>query len=1629
MSHFDASGQINLDLTAFVRGLNQARGPSQAFVAAIGQMHRALLSIDPLEKKRADALRTTLPLYKQLSSSVNAYVITLEKLSKLSQQSQSSTRVFSEAMAVLRRTMSELRPLTDKQAAGLQNTITIYRQLAQTVNSYVSALQAMQRLTGQNTTEQQRAATAARADAQAKREQAAATRQLEAEQRRAAAAAQAQARAQQQLAQAFSSAQQDVYRKAARAMEEVARSSARAQQRVSQETSRALIRDAETAARGQVEAAHRAAQGILRAVQGSSTAQIREAQRAARETVATAQRAAQERIRIAQQLAAREEQAARQAARAANMATDAMSNQANTLFSLRSALGEMEQIYRRLAEAMFALSQAAVSTAISFEASFAHVGRVTQETDGQLADMRDRFQELSREIPATFEEISQVAVRAAQVGIAREEMEKFTRTVVMFARTTEVADEQVTLLLGRIMQMGRVPMGRVEHMGAAISELGSSSAATDYELLKMTESIASVVTQTGLSTESLLGMAGALAGLGIRAELGRGALTRVFNVVTRSVGETSERTQALARHMDMTQTAMMQLMAQNPDQFYMRWFESLSNANDAGENLNTVLRQMGIINSRDINVVTRLAANYDLLTEQMTLANDAYARGDFLRVESGRIFDTVQAKIVKFTNAWRNFLDRVGRPLLPVVGAVVDFLGDMADALQALPGFGVVAPIVAGLTALAGAFLAARVAMVAVMAGSIAYNQILAQMPGRAVTLRGAVDLLSGSQSRLAASTSGATAAMTAQAAAAGRSTAAMGAAAGAQAGMGAAAGATMGVLGRTAAFMLGPWGLAIGAAVTGAALLITHLHRMKSSADEAREAGREAAGGIAAFTEAVRADTKAGAENTEVYRRYRSSKQDIIQADRDAAAAAISETEARIRLITSMYGTREQLEYQTKLQGRAAEAARAHLDELDRLEKTIDRTNAAMLAQVSILGDQAGAYVKAEFEATLLASGLYDVETALDTAEDAGISFGNLMETFLRDPAQAAKDFETAISGVDQEIRQLQVAIRETDVDTLIPVYSKEERTAMMQRIEDLRVIRVGLVATRDNTKELDESILENTRHIENARRSLKDSATAMDLYADETAEATGATDEFNDGLADNQELMRGMAQSLSALGGATSAWGDLVRQSNDQAKNSWYEQKQQVDEFFGSSTKAFAAWRKELRKNAEAQANFATNISTIAGVLGIEVAQHLSSLGEEGAAMAQMLVENMGEAGSESMIKLRNEIMATSPAAQEALSSVMEGLAIISDSQGAAVGQTFTAALGREVDKELASGGNADVMRVYEEFQKLNDMIAANPVIAEVIVDTLGAEASLADMMRIAKEMTQQNSVGVEGSAELDTQEYYASAERVQAYKADMESRGLIDPEGRMRLAEDEFLNRTQGVQRTVTEDTLRGKYDPIATPRVDRKQFDAGLERARRDADKAGKQIEDGLWTRPSIDLTRFGTQRWNMLNQARTTGDQVQAALTRQASITLTTHIRPGARPGDQRALADGGWVTGTGGPRQDNIPVWASAGEFMVNAKAARQFGWLLEEINAVGQRSGSSAGALTPALATLSPRAATRAMQKVPPTWAQRASTSVTVPQGERIKLDVTNYYPQAEPTSRTVNRALANVALLDGVS
>lgn len=145
-----------------------------------------------------------------------------------------------------------------------------------------------------------------------------------------------------------------------------------------------------------------------------------------------------------------------------------------------------------------------------------------------------------------------------------------------------------------------------------------------------------------------------------------------------------------------------------------------------------------------------------------------------------------------------------------------------------------------------------------------------------------------------------------------------------------------------------------------------------------------------------------------------------------------------------------------------------------------------------------------------------------------------------------------------------------------------------------------------------------------------------------------------------------------------------------------------------------------------------------------------------------------------------------------------------------------------------------------------------------------------------------------------------------------------------------------------------------DAIATAAADEL---VALDASGASAEKVGKRHD-----KMREDLIKAGTRFGMTKKQAERYADAV-LAIPKHVETTAEFHILAdiaeiGRHSRDEHSLkrAAGGWIGGSGGPTQDNIPVMASHGEFVVNARAAGRNAGLLEAINSGANVTQMAAG-------------------------------------------------------------------------
>ena len=166
--------------------------------------------------------------------------------------------------------------------------------------------------------------------------------------------------------------------------------------------------------------------------------------------------------------------------------------------------------------------------AIDFESSFAGVRKTVEATESQFAELAQGLRDLAKEIPVNVNELNRVAEAAGQLGIQQENILAFTEVMAQLGLTTNLTAKEAATALARFSNITGTAPEDVGRLGSAVVELGNNFATTEREIVDMGLRLAGAGRVAGLTAAQTLGLATAISSVGIQAEAGGTAFSRVL---------------------------------------------------------------------------------------------------------------------------------------------------------------------------------------------------------------------------------------------------------------------------------------------------------------------------------------------------------------------------------------------------------------------------------------------------------------------------------------------------------------------------------------------------------------------------------------------------------------------------------------------------------------------------------------------------------------------------------------------------------------------------------------------------------------------------------------------------------------------------------------------------------------------------------------------------------------------------------------------------------------------------------------------------------------------------------------------------------------------------------------------
>lgn len=327
---------------------------------------------------------------------------------------------------------------------------------------------------------------------------------------------------------------------------------------------------------------------------------------------------------------------------------------------------------------------AATHAAIDYEEAFAGVVKTVDGTEEQLGKLNEQILDMSTNLPASATEIAGVAEAAGQLGIGVNDISKFTEVMVELGMSTNLNAEEAASSLAKFANVTKMSTDDYDKLGATIVDLGNNFATTERDIVEMATRLASTGEIVGYSEPQMMAIATALSSVGIEAEAGGSAFSKLSkNLALAAAGGEKD----LKQWADVAGVSAKDFKAAYEKDALgalSMFIDGLNDTDRIGKSAIEVLNDMGIKEVRMSNAVLALASSEGILNKAVDTANSAWNENSALQTEVGKRLETTGSKMTLAKNELTKTAIIMGDNFLPVIADVAGKVGELAEKFGAL---------------------------------------------------------------------------------------------------------------------------------------------------------------------------------------------------------------------------------------------------------------------------------------------------------------------------------------------------------------------------------------------------------------------------------------------------------------------------------------------------------------------------------------------------------------------------------------------------------------------------------------------------------------------------------------------------------------------------------------------------------------------------------------------------------------------------------------------------------------------------------------------------------------------------------------------------------------------------------
>jgi TP901 family phage tail tape measure protein len=316
--------------------------------------------------------------------------------------------------------------------------------------------------------------------------------------------------------------------------------------------------------------------------------------------------------------------------------------------------------------------------AVSFESAFAGIRKTVDASEEEFAALSAQVRQLAKDIPLSVEGIARIGELAGQLGIAKEDIIDFTKTIAAIGVTTNLTEEEAATSFARIANIFQIPAGEIENLASSVIDLGNNFATTEAEIVNFATRIAGTAKVVGLSTSDIAAIGTAFTSVGVEAEAGGTAVQKSLLAINDAVIAGGVDLQKFADLAGVTASDFAETWRSDPIKAFDLFVKGLGSSGDQAA---AVLDELVAGDVRLKRAFLSVAQAGDLLTRAVDTSTSAFAANTALTDEANKRYETTESRLQMIQNRWNDLKITIGNFLVQVALPIGEFFIGFAEAL------------------------------------------------------------------------------------------------------------------------------------------------------------------------------------------------------------------------------------------------------------------------------------------------------------------------------------------------------------------------------------------------------------------------------------------------------------------------------------------------------------------------------------------------------------------------------------------------------------------------------------------------------------------------------------------------------------------------------------------------------------------------------------------------------------------------------------------------------------------------------------------------------------------------------------------------------------------------------------